>query len=66
MYSINRKNPGPPQLLSPQPAHYKSYSYAWSRDGTKIVIASTQVVQPVKWVTGPVEEMTEANRARSR
>jgi hypothetical protein len=27
MYSISRKNPGPPQLLSPQPARHKSYGY---------------------------------------
>jgi len=66
MYSVNRKNPGPPQLLPAQPAHYKSYGYAWSRDGKRIVIASTQVPQPVKWVTGPAEETAESNRAKSR
>ena len=56
LYSINRKNPGPPQLLPAQPRGQKSYGYAWSRDGKRIVLASMKVPVPVKWITGPVEE----------
>jgi hypothetical protein len=66
LYSINRKNPGPPQLLPAQPPHYKSHGYAWSRDGKKIVIASMQVPQPIKWVTGPVEGTPETKAVDSR
>jgi Tol biopolymer transport system component len=66
LYSINRKNPGSPQLFPAQPPHYKSHGYAWSRDGKRIVIASMQVPQPVKWVTGPVEETSKTNGADSR
>ena len=56
LYSINRKNPGPPQPLPAQPPGQKSYGYAWSRDGKTIAIASMQVPTPVKWIAGPVEE----------
>jgi Tol biopolymer transport system component len=66
MYSINRKNPGPPQLIPAQPSHYKSHGYCWSRDGKRIAIASVQVPQPVKWVTGPVEGTPETKAVDSR
>ena len=66
LFSFSRKNPGPPQLFPAQPRHYQSHGYCWSRDGKKIAISGTQIPQPVKWVTGPVEETSETNGADSR
>jgi hypothetical protein len=65
LYSVSWKNPGSAQLLPAQPPHYTSHGYCWSRDGKMIAIASVQIPQPVKWVTGPVEETTETNGASS-
>jgi Tol biopolymer transport system component len=66
LFSFSRKNPGPLQLFAAQPPHYKSHGYCWSRDGKKIAIASTQIPQPVKWVTGPVEGTSETDGVNSR
>jgi Tol biopolymer transport system component len=55
LFTLNRANPGPPQLLPGQPLDHHILAADWSADGKQIVLVS-QIVPDLHSVFEPVKE----------
>ena len=54
LYTLDRRQPGPPQLFPVSLPDHQVAGYAWPRDGKSIVIASRFSPNYVEWKTGPI------------